>query len=208
MARHGRVLLTAAVILVVGVVVALAAAVAVGIPVLLGVLGVLALAVGLLPRSRRSRPRRPDDTTEMSGVTPKTARPSRSRERLLTHQWDAVPPAGTIAEVRTRVEAELADRGVHREQTEAALAVVTELLSNAVEHGCPPVRIQVTVTGGSVHVEVHDTGPGAPRTQPPDPHRLRGRGLHLVESLSTEWGWTSDQTGKTVWTDVSAGRAE
>jgi anti-sigma regulatory factor (Ser/Thr protein kinase) len=209
MARHSRVLVTAAVILVMGVVVALAATVAIGLPVLLGVLGVLALAVGLLPRSpRRSRPRRPDGSTEMSAVAPKTIRASRSPERLWTQQWDGVPPAGTIAEVRTRVAAELADSGVHREQTEAALAVVTELLSNAVEHGCSPVRIQVTVIRGSVHVEVHDAGPGAPHTQPPDPHRLRGRGLHLVESLSTEWGWTSDQTGKTVWTNVSPGRPE
>jgi hypothetical protein len=53
-----------------------------------------------------------------------------------------------------------------------------------------------------VQVEVRDATPDARRLQPPDPARARGRGVHLVEALSSRWGWTADPPGKVVWADV------
>jgi anti-sigma regulatory factor (Ser/Thr protein kinase) len=198
--------LLGAVILVVGIVVVIAATVVtVGMPVLLGVVAVLALVVGLLPRSRRQSRREADGAVEVF-ADPVTAGSSSSgpSEQPWLARWDSVPPPGALVVVRARTARELTDRGLPGEQVEAALLVVTELLSNAIEHGCPPVRLRVSVRGSVVRVEVHDTGPGAPQEQPHDLHRLRGRGLYLVEALSTRWGWTRDPTGKTVWTDIAA----
>ena len=53
-----------------------------------------------------------------------------------------------------------------------------------------------------MHVAVRDGDAGRPRALPRDPVRLRGRGLQLVEAVSSRWGWTDDPPGKVVWADV------
>lgn len=202
-------------ILVVGIIVVVgAAAFAVTAPAVLGVLAVIALAVGLLPRSRRRVERRadPPETTRDPAIEetvgaeagPGSSSPSRVCERRWTVHWELVPP-GAIALMRARVTEELAESSLPREQVETVLLVINELLSNAVEHGRPPVRLHVTVSGGRVRVEVHDAGPGGPQKLPLDPQRLRGRGVQLIEAVSSEWGWMRDPTGKTVWTSLPAG---
>lgn len=203
-------------ILAVGIIVVLgAAAFAVSGPAVLGILAVIALAVGLLPRSRRRRvePRagRPGKTrdpaieeTTAAEAGPGSSPPSQASERRWTMHWELVPP-GAIALVRARATEELAPSNLPREQVETVLLVITELLSNAVEHGRPPIRLHVTVSGRWVRVEVQDAGPGGPQKLPLDPQRLRGRGVQLVEAVSSEWGWMRDPTGKTVWTSHSVG---
>lgn len=48
-----------------------------------------------------------------------------------------------------------------------------------------------------------DAGTTTPVVTPPDPLAESGRGLHIVDQLSVEWGWTSpDTSGKTVWATV------
>jgi two-component system, OmpR family, sensor histidine kinase KdpD len=41
-------------------------------------------------------------------------------------------------------------------------AVLTNLIENAFRHGCPPVRLSVTLNGSEVWVSIGDTGPGIP----------------------------------------------
>ena len=43
---------------------------------------------------------------------------------------------------------------------------------------------------------------GPPQLQPIDPLGARGRGLQLVDGLSTGWGWAADPPGKVVWAEV------
>jgi hypothetical protein len=53
-------------------------------------------------------------------------------------------------------------------------------------------------------VEVTDRGSGAPNVLSPDPTSLSGRGLHIVEQLSDEWGVTAPGVNaKTVWFSLS-----
>ena len=200
--RHRRVLLLAVGILAVAIVVVLGATViAVGTPVLLAVLAVIVLVVGLLPRSRRRAQPGADAIVAQAAADSPCASPVSDR-RWTTH-WDVVPP-GAVGLTRAKLSGELAEWGLPREQVEAVLVVIGELLSNATEHGRPPVQLNVTMSGDRVHVAVHDTGPEGPQELPLDPQRLRGRGLQLVEAVSSEWGWTRDPTGKTVWTSLSA----
>lgn len=77
-----------------------------------------------------------------------------------------------------------------------------ELLANAVVHGPPGGRIAVTVTreGASVRVAVRDQSTQAPRVSRPSPTALGGRGMALVDTLSTRWGVDDHGgDGKTVW---------
>jgi anti-sigma regulatory factor (Ser/Thr protein kinase) len=82
--------------------------------------------------------------------------------------------------------------------TDAQL-VVSELVTNAVLHGAPPIVLRV-VPDGVLRIEVCDTSPGVPAI--PDEPRLDapgGRGLQITESLSRDWGVEWRPEGKCVW---------
>ncbi|MEV6987440.1 ATP-binding protein [Sphaerisporangium sp. NPDC051017] len=92
--------------------------------------------------------------------------------------------------------------------------LVGELVANSVKHsdsGRRPggvVTVRVYDDGRTVHVEVTDEGSeaGIPRIPAQvDPLSESGRGLWLVRELSTEWGWTEDGSGRTVWFKVVSG---
>ena len=107
-----------------------------------------------------------------------------------------------VPHTRERVAAVLAEWGLSGEPVEPTLLVVTELLSNAIDHAHGPVRLSVERSAETVHVEVRDATPDAPQLRPPNPARARGRGVHLVDALSLRWGWTAGSTGKVVWAEV------
>ena len=112
------------------------------------------------------------------------------------------PPVEAVPLTRRQLSVVLGEWGLTGEPYEDVLMVVTELLSNAVDHGRGPVRLMVELRSDSVRIEVHDTAPDAPRPQPLDPYAVRGRGLQMVEALSSRWGWTDGPAGKIVWADV------
>ena len=75
---------------------------------------------------------------------------------------------GAPAMARRAVE-ERVDHGCDEEQTGTLLLLVTELVTNAVLHaGAPgsPVLLRVTISPGSLRVEVHDRGPGFEMREP------------------------------------------
>ena len=96
--------------------------------------------------------------------------------------------------------------GIHGEVADAAILLVSELVTNAILHGEPPVELRVGVPGGLVHVEVHDSDrESRPHVGPvtgPAGERLGGRGLGLVQSLSSRWGLWGDDAGKCVWFEI------
>jgi len=92
----------------------------------------------------------------------------------------------------------------HPGVTEPALLLVTELAVNAVAHGAPPVTAGLDCRGGTVRLMVSDGS----RTRPTHVHaRLdseSGRGVALVDLLSSDWGVQVTGAGKTVWCDLPA----
>jgi anti-sigma regulatory factor (Ser/Thr protein kinase) len=90
---------------------------------------------------------------------------------------------------------------------DTAALLVTELVSNAVEHAHSP-SLWLTVeeiNADVVHVAVRDGGSQAiPRrsARAPEVHRTGGRGLFMVDALSTQWGWEPLDVGKTVWFEL------
>ena len=69
--------------------------------------------------------------------------------------------------------------------------VVSELVTNSVRYGRPPLRLDLRRLRSSVRVDVHDTVPEAPvlegRRQV-DPDRESGRGLLIVTAVADEVG--------------------
>jgi two-component sensor histidine kinase len=88
------------------------------------------------------------------------------------------------------------------EAAQPTLLVLTELLTNAIEHANAPIRITLAFSPDVVRVQVHDAAPQPPQHPPHDPTRIRGHGLQIVAALALRRGWTPEPDGKTVWAAV------
>lgn len=98
---------------------------------------------------------------------------------------------------------EAALQGFDYERGYYARLLLSELVSNSVKYGGDgPVRVEIEPMAAGVHVEVIDCGPGftaAPRE--PDPDRVGGWGLVLVDQLASRWG--KDPDACRVWFDMT-----
>ena len=70
-----------------------------------------------------------------------------------------------------------------REMTETALLLVSELATNAIRHGTPPVRLSLRLDRDRLRVEVTDSSPALPELGHPGPDQISGRGLQIVAIL-------------------------
>lgn len=88
------------------------------------------------------------------------------------------------------------------EETRLALALlVTELINNAVLHGCgPEVRVAIALAGDRVRVEVTDDGNGFDPAQRAEREDPGGWGLAIVENISADWGMYRGSTN--VWFEL------
>jgi anti-sigma regulatory factor (Ser/Thr protein kinase) len=86
---------------------------------------------------------------------------------------------------------------------EDVLLVVSELVQNVTQHTKGGGTLAVSWDDDSITVEVRDEDRVLPRPQPPDSHRVGGRGLLLVSGIATSWGTTAHDTGKTVWAQLA-----
>jgi serine/threonine-protein kinase RsbW len=116
----------------------------------------------------------------------------------------AVPTAPGAA--RHAVRTWFHSRDCDDDATDTAALQVTELVSNAVVHANGP-SLWLTVdetTADVLHVTVRDGSKVVPRHSPhmPDVRRKGGRGLFMVDALSTRWGWEPLRTGKRVWFEL------
>ena len=85
----------------------------------------------------------------------------------------------------------------------ALLLVTSELVTNAVLHGAPPISVQLRCLGTEVQVVVGDMGDGLPDQQGA-PGRL-GVGLRIVADVADEWGTTPLPSGTEVWCRIPTG---
>jgi anti-sigma regulatory factor (Ser/Thr protein kinase) len=90
--------------------------------------------------------------------------------------------------------------------SDTAELVVSELTTNAMlasrRAGEPFIRLSLTFDHGELAVSVLDYCPGLPETVEADPEDENGRGLLLVEALSSRSGWYAFEDGtlgKVVW---------
>jgi anti-sigma regulatory factor (Ser/Thr protein kinase) len=94
-----------------------------------------------------------------------------------------------------------------REVTETALLLVSELATNAIRHGSPPVRLALRLDSDRLRVEVTDCSPNLPQPgTAAGPDQTGGRGLLIVQELAARWGLQASRSrlGKTVWFELSA----
>lgn len=109
-------------------------------------------------------------------------------------------------EARQLVRSVLTDAQVSQEATEVALLLVSELVTNVVLHADGRPVLEVAVEADRLRISVSDEGGGAPRVRTDNPALAdSGRGLLLVDTLSSRWGTDPrDPRGKCVWFELDA----
>ncbi|MBV8220426.1 MAG: ATP-binding protein [Solirubrobacterales bacterium] len=95
-------------------------------------------------------------------------------------------------------------RGVSAETLEAVELMVSELATNCIRHTDSGFELSITRTGGDIRVEATDGAGGRPEMRSPKPTDPSGRGLKIIDMLSSDWGVDQRRaTGKTVWFRVA-----
>jgi anti-sigma regulatory factor (Ser/Thr protein kinase) len=90
---------------------------------------------------------------------------------------------------------------------QAALLLLTELVTNAVLHGrAQSVRVDVELTNRTLEVGVSDDEPSPPRVRERGPDDEGGMGMMLVDRLANRWGVAPVEGGKRVWFDLGRRR--
>lgn len=87
-------------------------------------------------------------------------------------------------------------------ETDMAVLLTSELVTNGLLHGSAPIIIEVVPTEDSVRIAVIDAHPGLPAIRATAREDEHGRGLLLVEALSDRWGVDARPPGKAVWFEL------
>jgi len=115
--------------------------------------------------------------------------------------------AASVSEARQNLVSDLIEAGIRGSALTDAALVVSELLSNALQHGQPlpggAVRAAWDLDDRTLRVSVSDGGGSSrPHLGQPTPTTTGGRGLRIVALLSRQWGASCGHDGTTVWAEV------
>ena len=93
--------------------------------------------------------------------------------------------------------------GLPQALIENAELLTSELVTNAVLHGQPPIAMELAVTPTTLDVAIDDGGPNLPvlDTSAVSGTQPHGRGLQIVDTIANQWGVQKGPrgNGKRVW---------
>jgi anti-sigma regulatory factor (Ser/Thr protein kinase) len=115
------------------------------------------------------------------------------------------PETASVAAARRHVESVLTTWGMDAVAW-TCVQLISELATNAVIHARSPFVVELTRSGDVIRVCVRDGSPVQPGIRRYADTSTTGRGLRLVESMSTSWGVEPAGRGKTIWFELDAGR--
>jgi anti-sigma regulatory factor (Ser/Thr protein kinase) len=107
-----------------------------------------------------------------------------------------------VQDGRRFVETQLYLHDIDGQSLDATILLVSELITNALRHGPPPLCLQVVVLADRVRLEVHDSNPEPPVVSRPDAESEHGRGMWLIDAVSVRWGHRPVAPGKVVWLEL------
>jgi len=117
-------------------------------------------------------------------------------EKTFPHALDS------ISEARSATAAALEAWGMQSIASDG-LVVVSELATNALVHADSPFELRLSRHPRSVRIAVLDHGPGTPEPLAPSVVRPSGRGLQIVDAMSSAWGVSGlNERTKLVWAEL------
>ncbi|MER6675164.1 PAS domain S-box protein [Streptomyces sp. NPDC000983] len=114
----------------------------------------------------------------------------------VTTHLPAVPTA--VHEGRAFLGKALSSWGCTDTADDARL-LLSEVLTNAVQHAQGPIGVRLHRTDTDLTVEVSDRSSQLPKPRPAGEDEESGRGLILVQTLTHSWGVRPTDEGKTIW---------
>jgi serine phosphatase RsbU (regulator of sigma subunit)/anti-sigma regulatory factor (Ser/Thr protein kinase) len=115
----------------------------------------------------------------------------------LVATWDIPAEPAKVADARTLATDQLRAWGLARAESTTEL-VVSELVTNAIRHGAPPIQLRL-IRDDMLVCEVTDASSTAPHLKRSRTLDEDGRGLLLVCELTQSWGTRQTTSGKTIW---------
>ncbi|MER8160407.1 SpoIIE family protein phosphatase [Streptomyces sp. NPDC094472] len=153
----------------------------------------------------------PDETCRSLFDTVLPARPSDdvallvARTRLLdpknVAEWDVPFDLAAVAPIRATCARTLRAWGLEDAVCTAEL-VISELITNALRYGIPPVRIRL-LRGRDLICEVSDGSSTSPHLRRAATTDEGGRGLFLVAQFAQRWGTRYTPDGKVIWAETA-----
>ncbi|WP_406836095.1 SpoIIE family protein phosphatase [Streptomyces sp. AHU1] len=115
--------------------------------------------------------------------------------------WDIPADPALVAPIRKQVSGQLEVWGLTAATFTAEL-VVSELVTNAIRYGEPPIRLRLIHDSETLICEVSDSSHTAPHLRRAKTFDEGGRGLLLVAQLTQRWGSRHTPEGKTIWAEL------
>ncbi|HQY33548.1 ATP-binding protein [Actinotalea sp.] len=141
------------------------------------------------------------EATAAAGVVPQPSAPADE------HDTSLVLPGQrqSVAVGRHWVVRAVVERGVTGMANQVVELLSSELLANAVLHGPDggAIGVQVRYSTTVLRVSVSDAGLSTPVVLHNEPSAPNGRGMAIVEAMSSRWGVDEHSDGgKTVWFEL------
>ena len=123
---------------------------------------------------------------------PASARFARLHTKSILHRWGL----GGLAETAELLVSEIVTNAVR-----ASTPIVHQQRETGQAPPAQLLRFWLTSDQHSVLIQVWDSDHHRPVLKDPEPDAEGGRGLLLIDTLSTQWGWYTpdEQGGKIVW---------
>ncbi len=123
---------------------------------------------------------------------------------MVTTQVTLQPESRAAGLARRWVKRELTQRS-RAELLDSAVLGVSELVTNALLHVRGLINVRIVDSDDQLVIEVHDSSTNPPADQSASmaakanhPSTI-GRGLQIVDSISSSWGVDYEESGKCVW---------
>ncbi|MFF8414295.1 ATP-binding SpoIIE family protein phosphatase [Streptomyces omiyaensis] len=117
-------------------------------------------------------------------------------------EWPVPSELSAVSPVRHAAEARVREWGLPVDPLTVELTV-SELVTNAVRYGAPPISLRLLRGETALTVEVRDGAPTAPHLRHAKAGDEGGRGLHICSTLADAWGVRFEEDGKTVWAELA-----
>ncbi|WP_425578040.1 ATP-binding protein [Streptomyces glaucus] len=160
--------------------------------------------------TRSPRPPGGEDTGRLPGPGGPDLLASGARPPRTAHVVGLPATPASVGPARRHVRGLLTAWGVPGDTCDNAVLILSELVTNALTHAAGDrVVLRLHTAGDRLRIEVEqqNRGPTLPELRQPGCDDQSGRGLLLVETLSSAWGTvdTPHGSGRTVWAELPAG---
>jgi hypothetical protein len=116
-----------------------------------------------------------------------------------------LPPLARSVPVARHLTLELLRAWGAAQDPDAAALLVTELVTNVVDHvgGEVMFTLELAISDGWLRIAVVDGSSIRPIVRELDAANPRGRGLALVQEIAERWGSEEHRSGKRVWLELA-----